>query len=131
MNALQVYGTLAIAALSSFGGWKVHSWYDAADREAYERGAAKAMETTAEAIAKIDLPSKVINRNVQTEIRTNTVYRDCVVPVSGVRLIRASFGAEQALTDYSIVPTVDASARNRDDHGGLGAGTGVVGPPVP
>lgn len=46
-----------------------------------------AMEGTAHAIAKIEIKQQTIVQKVQHEVQTNTVYRDCVVPADGVRLL--------------------------------------------
>lgn len=49
-------------------------------REAAQLGAA-------EAISKIEIKQQTIVQKVQHEVQTNTVYRDCVVPADGVRLL--------------------------------------------
>ena len=99
-------------ALSGFSGWKLHAWKDAADREQYERGAAKAMEAAATEIAKIDLTSTTINRKVEHEIQTNTVYRDCVLPSSGVQLIREAYGAAPVADSKLPAPGAPALGGN-------------------
>lgn len=51
-----------------------------ATREAAQLGAA-------EAISKIEIKQQTIVQKVQHEIQTKPVYRDCVVPADGVRLL--------------------------------------------
>ena len=47
---------------------------------AKKAGEDAALKAAAEAIAKIEVTSETIIQPVRTEIRTNTVYRDCVHP---------------------------------------------------
>lgn len=48
-------------------------------REAAQQGAAQA-------IAKIKVQHTTVQQEVQREVQTNTIYRDCRVPADGMRL---------------------------------------------
>lgn len=51
-----------------------------------ERLADDVAKRTERALGSIRIENQVINNEVQREIRTRTVYRDCVLPADGVRL---------------------------------------------
>ena len=86
------YAALIVALVSAFGGWKFHSWYDAAERAEYERGQAMALKGAADAIAKIDVRAVTISRQLETEIVEKPVYRDGRVPASGMLLVHREIG---------------------------------------
>lgn len=65
-----------------------------ATREAAEQGAAKA-------IAQIKVTNTTIRGEVQREVQTNTVYRDCRVPADGLRLINEALKGQRAITPGS------------------------------
>lgn len=79
-------GALALVGFGWFAG--VRSEQASQDREknaiAETRDAARI--GTAEAIAKIKINNTVINKKVEREILTDTVYRDCRVPDAGVQI---------------------------------------------
>lgn len=79
-------GALALVALGWFGG--VRSEQASQDREklAITQTRDAARQGTAEAIAKIKVTNTVINKKVEREILTDTVYRDCRVPAAGVQI---------------------------------------------
>lgn len=60
-----------------------------ATRKAAEQGAA-------EAIAQIKPRNVTIKQELQREIQTNTVYRDCRVPAVGVRIINEAITGKPA-----------------------------------
>lgn len=47
----------------------------------------KALQAAAKAIAQIEVKQQTIVQKVQHEVQTKTVYRDCIVPTDGVRLL--------------------------------------------
>lgn len=46
-----------------------------------------AQQGAAAAISKIEVKQQTIVQKVQHEVQTKTVYRDCVVPADGVRML--------------------------------------------
>ncbi|QOE32796.1 i-spanin [Achromobacter phage Mano] len=60
-------------------------------REAAQQGAAQA-------IAQIKITNTTIRGEVQREIQTNTVYRDCRIPADGVRLINEAITGQRPVT---------------------------------
>ncbi len=58
-------------------------------REAAQQGAAKA-------IAAIKITNTTIRGEVQREVQTNTIYRDCRVPADGVRIINDALSGKRA-----------------------------------
>ena len=58
-----------------------------ADKIASKDATSKALQAAASAIAQIDIKQQTIVQKVQHEVQTKTVYRDCVVPADGVRLL--------------------------------------------
>lgn len=97
-------GALAAAlacGAAGFGGYRLGSSvkqgeWDAsivASREAQD----KALKAAAAEIAKIDVKQQTIVQKVQHEVQTKEIYRDCVVPASGVGMLNDAInGAESA-----------------------------------
>lgn len=90
--------TIAIAGVVAvglfFGGWKVRDWQaDAADLarlEAEKKTTALLIQLaedvasrTEVAIGDIRVENKTIHQKAVHEIKTNTIYADCVLPDSG------------------------------------------------
>lgn len=110
-------GTAVIVSLgsASFIGFQVGStftqgrWDSAVIAQA--KGEAAALKAAAEAIAKIEVKSETHIQPLRTEIRTNTVYRDCKHSPDSVRNLNALItGVEQPRTGDSSLP---ASKRAR------------------
>lgn len=86
---------LVAAVLAALGlvatGWKLgidHEKAKQADvKEAIQQTRDAAQQGAAQAIASIEIKQQTIVQKVQHEVQTNTVYRDCVVPADGVRLL--------------------------------------------
>jgi ribosomal protein S5 len=57
-----------------------------AGREAQD----KALRAAAESIAKITVTQQTIVQKVQHEVKTQTVYRDCIIPADGRGLLNAA-----------------------------------------
>lgn len=76
-----------------------------ATREAAQQGAA-------EAIAKIKVTNTTIRGEVQREIQTNTVYRDCRVPADGLRIINDALSGQRTITPGNRqLPATDSAGR--------------------
>lgn len=83
----------AVLAGAAWGGWYLRDLQAEAASAmelrivAEQRKLADAVGLRTErAIGAIRIENQVINNEVQREIRTRTVYHDCVLPVDGVRL---------------------------------------------
>lgn len=57
-----------------------------------------AMQGAAQAIASIKITNTTIRGEVQREVHTNTVYRDCRVPADGVRIINDALKGQRAIS---------------------------------
>lgn len=110
--------TLIVAALvaASYGGWWLRDLQaDAADgvrlmaekdaRELLADLAGQVSAKTEAAIGEIRITNQTIHQKATHEVRTNTIYADCVLPAGGVRNINearaaanASIGAVSAAT---------------------------------
>lgn len=108
------YAALIVALVSAFGGWKFHSWYDAAERAEYERGQAMALKGAADAIAKIDVRAVTISRQLETEIVEKPVYRDCRVPASGMLLVHRAYGGTESDAGKDGVPASGSPSSGGD-----------------
>jgi len=65
------------------GEWDASTVADAKGRE-------ESMQTAAKAIAAMIPTQAKTTERVTHEVKTNTVYRDCVVPAAGLRLLNDS-----------------------------------------
>ncbi len=91
MNPYPILAALILCALAGFGGYRLGSdvkqgEWDAsklADSQARE----KSMQTAAQAIARMIPQQAKTTERVTHEVKTNTVYRECVIPDSGRRLL--------------------------------------------
>lgn len=63
---------------------------------AKQAGEAAALKAAAEAIAKIEVKSETHIQPVRTEIRTNTVYRDCQHSPDSLRHLNSLIAGEDA-----------------------------------
>ncbi len=91
MNPYPILAALILCALAGFGGYWIGSnvkqgEWDAsklADSQARE----ESMQTAAQAIARMITQQAKTTERVTHEVKTNTVYRECVIPDSGRRLL--------------------------------------------
>ncbi len=75
---------------------------------ANQAGEDAALKAAAEAIAKIEVKSEKHIYPIRTEVRTNTVYRDCQHSPDSLRHLNALItGAESV--DYGLVPKADSA----------------------
>lgn len=71
-----------------------------------------ALKSAAEAISKIKVQNTTIKGEVQREIQTNTVYRDCRLPVDGLRIINDALSGQRAISPGdSKLPRADSDGR--------------------
>lgn len=92
-------GASALSVMAAFGlGWKICSWKnDSAYKEVYAAMAKQLNDANAknQALENENQANKAAyqkkleqaNANIKTEIKTVPVYRDCIVPDNGVRLL--------------------------------------------
>lgn len=84
-------GALVGAAVCTGAGWRLgidHMKAKALDAETVRQETIQAAQLgAAEAISKIEVKQQTVIQKVQHEVQTNTVYRDCVVPPDGVRML--------------------------------------------
>ncbi len=73
---------------------------------AYESG----QRGAAEAIAKLKPRNVTIRQELEREIRTNTVYRDCRVPPDGVRLVNDAITGRAQPAGAGQLPAPDGAA---------------------
>ena len=130
---LQLIALALSISLSAFGGWKVHSWYDASEREQYELGQAAALQATATEIAKIEIKNVTIKQQLRTEFHDHPVAMDCGLSDDGLRLVAAAFGEQPAgAVDYKLPAASPTGGRTPgNDHGKAGGGSGAVSPVSP
>lgn len=117
---LLAYAVLTVAGLAV--GWNVRGWkegYDASARLEAKQEAedlarsliAGISRETLEAIGQIRIEHKTIHAKTVHEIESNTVYRDCRIPATGVQLAneaRTSANRRRAIT---AVPADTADTR--------------------
>lgn len=72
-----------------------------ASREAQD----KALDAAAKAIAQVSITQQTIIQKVQHEVQTKTVYRDCVVPDDGSRLLNAAIANQEPASGVGVQPT--------------------------
>jgi len=93
-------GSVAAAGWWSYGAGQDHeiavqSREDAAGR----RAADIAADVSAKAIAKLEIKHVTIRQDLEREVQTREVYRDCRSGPDAVRLLNATIGAEPAAPD--------------------------------
>ena len=88
-----------LAAGSASFGWYFRDLQAIADQENQVKAtdiarqlAGEVSAQTAAAIANIKVENKTITQEVQREIVTKTVYRDCVLPADGLRILNEARG---------------------------------------
>lgn len=85
--ALSVLALIASFALGTRAGIGIESDKRDAARLAEMQGQRAALTATAKAIAAMTPQQAQITERVTHEVKTNTVYRDCVLPAAGVGLL--------------------------------------------
>jgi len=89
--AAQIVIALMLALGGLATGWRLGLDHEKAKQadidKARQQTREDAQQAAADAISKIEVKQQTIVQKVQHEIQTNTVYRDCVVPADGVRLL--------------------------------------------
>lgn len=101
MHPLVKYGIAVAAVLGALyaaysHGIEVAEGRHAAAELATQQTRDAAMQGAAEAISKIKVVNTTIRGEVQREIQTNTVYRDCRLPADGLRIANEAIAGSAA-----------------------------------
>lgn len=113
MNPYLIIGAL-VGALALFGsgisiGIKWSDGRQAVENQHIAEAVDAANTASAQAIAGLKPKYTTIQNEVQREIRTNTVYSDCVIPASGLRLANQALnGGALPIGDSKLPPKPDA-----------------------
>ena len=90
---------VATNAASALGGYRAGSALKQAEWDASvvarKAGEDAALKAAAAAIAKIEVTSETIIQPIRTEIRTNTVYRECEHPADVLRDLNSLITGEE------------------------------------
>lgn len=71
-----------------------------------------AQQGAAEAISGIKITNTTIQNEVQREIQTNTIYRDCKLPADGLRLANDALKGKRSIPAGSgVVPRTDTTGK--------------------
>jgi hypothetical protein len=65
----------------------------------------KALDAAAKAVAQLNITQQTIVQKVQHEVQTKTVYRDCVVPDDGSRLLNAAISNQEPASGDGVQTT--------------------------
>lgn len=93
---------LALLALIGFGFGCIEIGKDLkqgqidAEAKAATKARAELVDATANKLAAMAPTQSAITERVIREVKTNTVYRDCVLPDSGVRLLNDAIAGSRA-----------------------------------
>lgn len=101
MNPLLKYGITVAAVLGALfaaysHGISVAEGRQAAADLAITETREAAQQGAAEAISKIKVVNTTVRGEVQREIQTNTVYRDCKLPADGLRIANEAITGKRA-----------------------------------
>ena len=114
MNPYLIIAALAAILAAGAGGFKLGVDHEVAGQARAEKmvedTAAVMAETAAKAIAKIRVNNTTIQNEVQREIQTNTVYRDCVHTPGGLLGINKALAPPGPSGDRKL-PGSDAVSR--------------------
>lgn len=95
-------------AAASYTGFNVGSKWTQAKWDsavvAQAKGEAAALKAAAEAIAKIEVKSETHIQPMRTEIRTNTVYRECKHSADSLRHLNALITGDESAPGDGGVP---------------------------
>ena len=113
MNPYALLAMAAAIALAGAGGFKLGVDHEVAAQARAEKlveEAGKKMEdAAAKAIAQLKPKYTTIQNEVQREIRTNTVFADCKLPVDSLRLVNQALNAGGAAPGGGKLPGADAT----------------------
>lgn len=68
------------------GMWIKQSQFDA-EELARKRGESEALQASAKSLSEMIEKQEKVTERVIREVKTNTIYRDCVVPDPGIRML--------------------------------------------
>jgi hypothetical protein len=116
MNQLLKYGAAVAAIMGALYGAYCHGISVQEGRQASAELARQetreaAQQGAAEAISKIKITNTTVRGEVQREIQTNTVYRDCKLPADGLRI------ANEAITGKRTKPAGEGQLSRTDAAG--------------
>lgn len=113
MNPYLIIGALIAAAGAFFYGMDVGEDRAIAKQkstqELVDAVYDKAQKGAADEIAKIKPKNVTIRQELEREIQTNTVYRDCRVPAGGVRLANEALTGRPEPAGGLKLPRIDAA----------------------
>lgn len=112
MNPYLIIAALVAVIASGYGGFRLGIDHEVASQAREDQHIAQAVDAantaSAVAISKIKVFNTTVQNEVQREITTNTVYRDCVNTPAGLRLLnQALAGAEPS--GGGKLPAADAA----------------------
>lgn len=111
MNPYLIIACLLAVLGAGAGGFKLGVDHEVASQAREDEHVAQAIDaanhTAAEAISKIRVVNTTIQNEVQHELQTSVVYRDCLHTPDGLRLINKALAAPGAPGD-SKLPGADA-----------------------
>lgn len=122
MNTRILFFVAAIAFAFIFG-WKLRDWQAVAEKDALvstglkskqqmEQLAATVSANTEAAIQNIRIENRTIYQRTQREITEKPVYRDCLLPDDGLRLVNAARAGAAVQLD-SAVPVTSTNSAER------------------
>jgi len=113
--ALLAAGALAVAAVvgAFFYGQEIGAQGEIAKQAGIDNAVRETREAAqqgaADAIAKLKPRNVTIRQELEREIQTNTVYRECRVPASGVRLANEALTGRPEPAGGGELPRADAA----------------------
>jgi hypothetical protein len=99
---------MVIAVVASLLAWGYHLGETAKQGEwdaavlAQKKGEDAALKAAAEAISKIEVKSETIIQPLRTEIRNNSVYRECKHSDDSLRNLNALITGDESAGDRSV-----------------------------
>ena len=120
MNTRILFFVASIASALIFG-WKLRDWQAVAEKDALvstglkskqqmEQLAATVSANTEAAIQNIRVENRTIYQRTQREITEKPVYRDCVLPDNGLRLVNTARAGAAGQLDSAMPATSTNSA---------------------
>lgn len=109
---LRVFGSLFLLAIAFISGWKVCTWkYDSMQNKSKDEVINQVINQDKSSFetSKIRIEKQIVyqkskdedNKNVIKEIVKVPIYSDCIVPVSGVRLINSAISTANQIKSPS------------------------------
>ena len=110
---IKALAAIAVIAGAALAGWTMRDWQARAEEGAQASAELKAKEQmeqlanavsakTESAIQNIRVENRTIYQRAQREITEKPIYRDCVLPADGVRLINAARAGSAGQSDGAV-----------------------------